>query len=139
MNALNMIEGVKQKLHEIAPSLPPGVQIEAGYDRSVLIQDSIERCCMDRVSAEFSMTQMDYAARLRRRTESGRPILYPKLHLWNVAPALVRQRTEELLNVFADTPRFVLNSGCALPADTPTENIRAMCACLRNHPPVFAG
>jgi Cu(I)/Ag(I) efflux system membrane protein CusA/SilA len=41
MNALNVIEGVKQKFREIAPSLPPGVQIVAGYDRSGLIQDSI--------------------------------------------------------------------------------------------------
>ena len=41
MNALNVIEGVKQKLHEIAPSLPPGVQIMSGYDRSGLIEDSI--------------------------------------------------------------------------------------------------
>jgi Cu(I)/Ag(I) efflux system membrane protein CusA/SilA len=41
MNALNVIEGVKQKLREIAPSLPPGVQIVAGYDRSGLIRDSI--------------------------------------------------------------------------------------------------
>ncbi len=41
MNALKVIAGVKQKLREIAPSLPPGVQIVAGYDRSGLIQDSI--------------------------------------------------------------------------------------------------
>jgi uroporphyrinogen decarboxylase len=46
---------------------------------------------------------------------------------------VVKAKTEELLNVFADTPRFILNSGCALPADTPAENIRAMCACLRSH------
>lgn len=49
-------------------------------------------------------------------------------------PELVKLKTEELLDVFADTPRFVLNSGCALPADTPPENIRAMCKCLRNYP-----
>ena len=30
MNALNVIEGVKQKLREIAPSLPAGVEIVAG-------------------------------------------------------------------------------------------------------------
>ena len=41
MNALNVIRGVKQKLREIAPSLPAGVQIIAGYDRSGLINDSI--------------------------------------------------------------------------------------------------
>jgi uroporphyrinogen decarboxylase len=49
-------------------------------------------------------------------------------------PELVTQKTEELLDVFADSPRFILNSGCALPADTTPENIRAMCACLRNRP-----
>jgi Cu(I)/Ag(I) efflux system membrane protein CusA/SilA len=40
-NALRVIEGVKEKLKEIAPSLPPGVKIVSGYDRSGLIQDSI--------------------------------------------------------------------------------------------------
>jgi Cu(I)/Ag(I) efflux system membrane protein CusA/SilA len=42
MNALNVINGVKQKLREIAPSLPPGVQIMTGYDRSDLIDTSIK-------------------------------------------------------------------------------------------------
>ena len=42
MNALNVINGVKQKLREIAPSLPPGVQIMPGYDRSDLIDASIK-------------------------------------------------------------------------------------------------
>ena len=40
-NALNVIEGVKRKLRELAPSLPPGVEIMSGYDRSGLINDSI--------------------------------------------------------------------------------------------------
>ena len=42
MNALNVINGVKQKLREIAPSLPPGVQIMPGSDRSGLIDASIK-------------------------------------------------------------------------------------------------
>jgi copper/silver efflux system protein len=41
MNALKVIDGVKQKLREIAPSLPAGVEIMPGYDRSELIQASI--------------------------------------------------------------------------------------------------
>ena len=41
MNALKVIDGVKRKLAEIAPSLPEGVEVVAGYDRSGLIQDSI--------------------------------------------------------------------------------------------------
>jgi copper/silver efflux system protein len=42
MNALSVINGVKQKLAEIKPSLPPGVAVVAGYDRSGLIHASIE-------------------------------------------------------------------------------------------------
>src|SRR3981189_1391483 len=42
MNSLSVIEGVKKKLHEIAPSLPPSVEIYAGYDRSELINASIK-------------------------------------------------------------------------------------------------
>ena len=41
LNALNVISGVKQKLAEISGSLPPGVEIVAGYDRSGLIRASI--------------------------------------------------------------------------------------------------
>ncbi|HVB54873.1 MAG TPA: CusA/CzcA family heavy metal efflux RND transporter [Candidatus Acidoferrales bacterium] len=41
MNALDIINGVKKKLTEIAPSLPPGIKIVSGYDRSGLIQASI--------------------------------------------------------------------------------------------------
>lgn len=40
-NALEVIHGVKQKLREIAPSLPPGVEIMPGYDRSGLIEASV--------------------------------------------------------------------------------------------------
>jgi Cu(I)/Ag(I) efflux system membrane protein CusA/SilA len=41
MNALKVIDGVKRKFHEIASSLPTGVEIVSGYDRSGLIKDSI--------------------------------------------------------------------------------------------------
>jgi copper/silver efflux system protein len=40
-NALNVINGVKKKIAEIAPTLPAGVEIKTGYDRSGLIDSSI--------------------------------------------------------------------------------------------------
>ena len=40
-NALTVIDGVKQKLAEIQKTMPRGVEIVAGYDRSGLIQASI--------------------------------------------------------------------------------------------------
>ena len=42
LNALNVINGVKKKLADIKGSLPPGVEVVAGYDRAGLIQDSIK-------------------------------------------------------------------------------------------------
>ena len=48
-NALNTIEAVKAKLREIAPSLPPGVEIATGYDRSWLIHESIHTLKRDLV------------------------------------------------------------------------------------------
>jgi len=41
MNALRVIDGVKKKLEEIKPTLPKGVEIVSGYDRSELIRASI--------------------------------------------------------------------------------------------------
>lgn len=41
MNALTVINGIKEKLAQIKPSLPAGVEILAGYDRSGLIRESI--------------------------------------------------------------------------------------------------
>ncbi len=40
-NALNVIKGIKERLEEIKPSLPPGVEIVTAYDRSTLILDAI--------------------------------------------------------------------------------------------------
>jgi Cu(I)/Ag(I) efflux system membrane protein CusA/SilA len=40
-NALDVIRGVKAKLHEIEPGLPAGVKIETVYDRSVFIGSAL--------------------------------------------------------------------------------------------------
>jgi uroporphyrinogen decarboxylase len=47
-------------------------------------------------------------------------------------PELVERKTRELLAVFADTPRFILNAGCAIPATTPPENLRALIRAARD-------
>jgi MtaA/CmuA family methyltransferase len=47
-------------------------------------------------------------------------------------PQLVEEKTRELLNIFIDTPRFILNAGCAIPPITPPENLRAMISTARS-------
>ncbi len=41
-------------------------------------------------------------------------------------PELVESECRELKAIFSDTPRLILNAGCALPSSTPPENLRAM-------------
>lgn len=48
-------------------------------------------------------------------------------------PALVREKTVELLNIFSKTNRFILNSGCALPSITPEANMRTFVETARNY------
>ncbi len=46
-------------------------------------------------------------------------------------PERVERKTRELLGIFAGNPRFILNAGCAMPATTPPENLRAMIRAAR--------
>jgi len=50
-------------------------------------------------------------------------------------PGLVAEKTAALLGVFADTPRFILNAGCALPPSTPRANLEAMIRTARDFRP----
>lgn len=47
-------------------------------------------------------------------------------------PALVEARAREILEVFAGVPGFILNAGCAIPAETPPANLRALIAAARS-------
>ncbi len=38
----------------------------------------------------------------------------------------VKEKTLELLHIYKDSPRFIMNAGCAIPAETPEENIWAL-------------
>ena len=42
------------------------------------------------------------------------------------SPERVESKCRELMGIFQDSPRLILNAGCALPATTPPENLRAM-------------
>lgn len=51
------------------------------------------------------------------------------------SPVLVTAKTTELLNIFTNTNRFILNAGCAIPAQTPEENLWALVNTARNFIP----
>ncbi len=58
-----------------------------------------------------------------------------KLFIGNIDPSgvlalgtkkMVVERTNELLEIYKTSPRLVINAGCAIPPDTPSENIFAL-------------
>jgi len=47
-------------------------------------------------------------------------------------PEMVRSKTEELLYIYRNSPRLIVNAGCAIPAETPTVNLSKMIETVRN-------
>lgn len=74
-------------------------------------------------------------ARLARRAFEGRAAFVGNIDPSSVlalgTPQLVEQKTRELLGIFGDCPRFILNAGCAIPAGTPPENLKALIRAAR--------
>ena len=50
----------------------------------------------------------------------------------NGTPDQVEEKVVELLGIYKDSPGFVLNAGCAIPADAPSENIKRLITITRN-------
>jgi len=84
--------------------------------------------------------EIDYKTdvRLARSACEGRTVFVgnidPSGVLARGTPALVEEKTLELLNIFAGNPRFILNAGCAIPPHTPPENLRTMIRVAREFP-----
>ncbi|MCX6576588.1 MAG: uroporphyrinogen decarboxylase family protein [Candidatus Aminicenantes bacterium] len=92
----------------------------------------------DMVSTGADGLELDYKtdARLAHDLMKDRCTFFGNLDPVNVLALgnrdLVEKKTRELIEIFSDASRLVLNAGCAIPADTPKENIRAMIQVARN-------
>ncbi len=47
-------------------------------------------------------------------------------------PELVATKAQEVLDIYADSPAYIINAGCAVPALTPEENLRALVKTAHN-------
>jgi uroporphyrinogen decarboxylase len=90
-----------------------------------LILEDMLSCGSDGLDLDYK-TSMRFAHRLMKNRTVFVGNLDPSSVLALGTVAHVEQTTRELLDVFADTPRFILNAGCAIPAATPPENLHAM-------------
>ena len=84
------------------------------------------------VSTGADGLELDYKTnvRLAREVMKDRAVFVgnidPSGVLALATPVEVERKTRELIEVFSGTPRFILNAGCAIPAETPPENLKAM-------------
>ncbi|MGA3171986.1 MAG: CusA/CzcA family heavy metal efflux RND transporter [Chthoniobacteraceae bacterium] len=89
-NALNVIDGIKKKIEEIKPSLPPGVRIIPTYDRSDLIKRAID------------------TLREKLIEESIVVALVCLVFLWHVRSALVAIITLPIAIILSFVPMFYM-------------------------------
>ncbi|HEU0142689.1 MAG TPA: uroporphyrinogen decarboxylase family protein [Bryobacteraceae bacterium] len=114
----------------------------AGKPYFLHICGKTDRILPDMVSTGADGLEIDYKTDVRLAHDTLRSTtvfignLDPSGVLANGTAALVEEKTRELLRVFSDTPRFILNAGCAIPADTPPDNIKAMIQTAREHRPM---
>ena len=47
-------------------------------------------------------------------------------------PEQVAAKTQEVLDIYADSPSYIVNAGCAVPTCTPEENLRALVETAHN-------
>jgi uroporphyrinogen decarboxylase len=76
-----------------------------------------------------------------RRSLAGRTTFVGNIDPGRLAlgtPAEVERLTMALLEAFRGEPRFILNAGCAIPAETPPANLRAMIRAARTFGPIPA-
>ena len=84
------------------------------------------------VEAGADAYEMDYKTDIRKIHEIIGPQatfvgnIDPTEILVQSTPEQVAAKTRKLLEIYRDNPRFILNAGCAIPAETPAANLKAM-------------
>lgn len=80
----------------------------------------------------FCGFELDYKtdARMAKATVGANHVLFGNIDPSGViargTPQEVRAKTRELISLWKPGARFILNAGCAIPASTPEQNIRAL-------------
>lgn len=84
------------------------------------------------ITCGTDVLELDYKTNINRAEEKmrGKTVFAGNIDPAGVlafgTPALVREKTIELIEVFKNNPRFILNAGCAIPSTTPPENLFSM-------------
>ena len=108
------------------------VAVEAGLPYILHVCGDTSPILEDLVTVGAQGLDLDYKTDLHRTHEvlKDRATLCGNLDPVSVIAQgtveFVEQKSREIVDLFADSPRFILNAGCAIPPDAPAENIEAM-------------
>jgi Cu(I)/Ag(I) efflux system membrane protein CusA/SilA len=98
-NALNVIDRVKQKLEEVKPSLPEGVEIVTTYDRSELIKEAI-RTVSEALTVEMIIVSLVIIVFLLHFTSALLPIIIlPVATLMSFIPMMFMRITTSVMSL----------------------------------------
>lgn len=103
-----------------------------GKDYALHICGNTDLILEQMATLEVDMLDLDYLTPIERIYEvlHGRIALCGTIDPSGVmalgTPQQVRNKTRELLSLYRDEPRLIINAGCALPPTTPEANIRAL-------------
>jgi MtaA/CmuA family methyltransferase len=96
-----------------------------------LILDEMPKTGLDAVELDFKTDIRQIHEKYHDKiTFSGN--IDPSGIMANGTPEMVRQKATKLLELYKDSPRFIMNAGCAIPSSAPEENIRALVDVTRN-------
>jgi len=113
---------------------------ELGLPYLLHICGKTEPILEEMVSTGADALELDHKTNVRRAHDiiAGRTTFVGNIDPSGVlalgAPREVERKTRELLEAFADTSRFILNAGCAIPSNTPPDNLKAMIRTARQFP-----
>lgn len=122
----------EKKISDYAHSLGLPYLLHICGDTDIIISDMIA-CGADVLELDYKTDIHLAEEKMRGRTVFAGNI-DPSGVLALGTPELVREKTLELLEVFKDNPRFILNAGCAIPDMTPSENLKTMIEVARTYP-----
>lgn len=96
-----------------------------------LILDEMPKTGMDAVELDYKTdVQLIFEKYNDSITFSGN--IDPSGVIANGSRNMVKQKVNELLNIYKSSPRFIMNAGCAIPPGAPEENIRTLVETTRN-------
>lgn len=111
---------------------------DAGLYYLIHICGNTDLILQDMKSIGADAVELDYKTNLQQVYEHfhQQMVLFGNIDPTGVltegTPSEVAQKTRQLLNLYKNSPRLVVNAGCAIPPTAPEENIRAMIETTRN-------